>query len=193
LLSVFLHPALATANTQVTSFYNAALGARLVQQTGEGALGQLSDLRENQRIILSEELMGVLGQLLFIHRHNLIEVERYFDLSLLRDTGSNEPLIFNGGINGGQVINFNALAPDLDAGAETVVRLKNKSTNPLILTFYSANNPADLPAPPAPQFTVTSGAVLEKVIGDFQLGTFPELNIHNGSGMNGSWEIEIDV
>ncbi len=186
-------PALATANTQVTSFYNAALGARLVQQTGEGALGQLSDLRENQRIILSEELMGVLGQLLFIHRHNLLEVERYFDLSLLRDTGGNEPVIVNGDINAGQVVNFNALAPDLDAGAETVIRLKNTSSVPLILTFYSANGPADLPGPPAPQFTVTSGAVLEKVIGDFQLGTFPELNIHNGSGMNGSWEIEIDV
>jgi len=185
-------PALATANTQVTSFYNAALGARLVQQTGEGALGQLSDLRENQRVILSEELMGVLGQLLFIHRHNLIEVERYFDLSLLRDTGGTQPLIINGNINANQVININALAPDLDATAETIIRLKNTSAIPLILTFYSAMGALDLPGP-GPQFTVASGATLEKVAGDFQFGTYSNFNIYNSSPMTGSWEVEFDM
>ncbi len=185
--------ALATANTQITSFYNAALGARLVQQTSEGALGQLSDLRENQRVILSEELMGVLGQLLFIHRHNLIEVERYFDLSLLRDTGGNEPVIVNGDISPNQVINVSALMPDnMNVNGETVIRLKNTSDNPLNLEFYSANGAGDLP-PAGPQFTVASGGTLEKVLSDFKFDIYPNLNIHNPSGMSGSWEIEILV
>jgi hypothetical protein len=85
-------PALAGVGAQVTSFYNTALAARLAQQMDEGSVGEISDLRENQRILLSKEMMGVLGKLMFIHRFNLVEVERYFDLSLLRKTGEEEDL-----------------------------------------------------------------------------------------------------
>ena len=85
-------PALAGVGAQVTSFYNMALASRLAQQTDEGSVGQISDLRENQRLLLSKEMMGVLGKLIFIHRFNLVEVERYFDLSLLRRTGEEEDL-----------------------------------------------------------------------------------------------------
>ncbi len=185
--------ALATAAAQITSFYNTVLGARLVQQTSEGSLGQLSDLRENQRIILADELEGVLGQLLFIHRHNLKEVERYFDLSLLRNTSNDEPVKLSGDINPNQVINVSALVPDnINADGETVIRLKNTSSNPINLEFYSANGPTDLP-PAGPQFTVASGGTLEKVLSDFKFDIYPNFNIHNPSGMSGTWEIEILV
>jgi len=183
--------ALATAAAQITSFYNAALGARLAQQTDEGALGQLSDLRENQRILLSEELMGVLGQLLFIYRHNLEEVERYFDLSLLRETGETEPVIKQGEIGGGQVVNINSMGVNLQKlGKDTVVKLRNISATPIILVFYSAQNPADNPGP-GPQFDVASGATLEKVLGDFDIDNYNNLNIYNPAAVTGSWQIEI--
>jgi hypothetical protein len=71
-----------------------------VQQTTEGALGQLSDLRENQRLLLADELEGVLGTLMFMHCHNLTEIERYFDLTLLRSVHNNQPVIINGPIMG---------------------------------------------------------------------------------------------
>lgn len=183
--------ALAAANAQIASFYNAASGARLVQQTSEGSLGQLSDLRENQRLLLADELEGVLGQLMFIHRHNLVEVERYFDLSLLRDTGDDKTVVVDGGINPNQVINVSALLPEnMNVNDDTVIRLKNKSAVPVNLEFYSANGPSDLP-PAGPLFNVGGGATLEKVLGDFNFSTYSNLNIHNPTGSAGTWEIEI--
>lgn len=187
-------PTLATATTQITSFYNAALGARLVQQTSEGALGQLSDLRENQRILLADELVGVLGQVMFIHRHNLAEVERYFDLSLLRDTGTNKPFILSGGINPLQVVNLNSLAPDtnLNITAESVIRIKNTSDNPVQLTFYLADKPTDQPGP-APQFTLNPGETQEHTAADFAYNDFKNFNIYNLGGGTGKWEVEVEV
>jgi hypothetical protein len=59
---------LASTHAQVQSFYNMALGTRLAQQQGEGSLAAMSDLREQQRILLAEMLYGVLGYLMFKHR-----------------------------------------------------------------------------------------------------------------------------
>lgn len=80
-------PALAAVHTLVQSFYNTALSARLAQQGEEGNLGQLSDLRENQRLITADEMYGVLGRLMYKFRNDRDQVERFFDLSLLRETG----------------------------------------------------------------------------------------------------------
>lgn len=186
-------PTLVALSTAVNAYYITLTGARALQQTDEGSVETLRTNLKAAHKLMCDGMYKDLGLLMAKYYQTPETVENYFDLSLLRDTGSDEPVIVNGDINAGQVVNFNSLAPDLDAGAETIIRLKNTSSVPLILTFYSANNPTDLPGPPAPQFTVTSGAVLEKVIGDFQLGTFPNLNIHNASGITGSWEIEIDV
>ena len=183
--------ALAAANVQVTSFYNAALGARLVQQTNEGSLKQLSDLRENQRILLSEELMGVLGQLLFIHRHNLVEVERYFDLTLLTNN-DDEPVIVNGTIEGEKVVSINEMDPDVEPQPDTVIRIKNTSENPISLVFYAADTPTALPGA-GPQFTVNAGQTIEKLFSDFDFDTYTDFNVYNPTTINGSWEVEIEV
>ena len=80
-------PALAAVHVMVQTFYNTALSARLAQQGEEGNLGQLSDLRENQRLITADEMYGVLGRLMHKFRNDRDQVERFFDLSLLRETG----------------------------------------------------------------------------------------------------------
>ncbi len=80
-------PALAEVHALVQSFYNTALSARLAQQGEEGNLGQLSDLRENQRLITANEMYGVLGRLMYKYRKDRDQIERFFDLSLLRQTG----------------------------------------------------------------------------------------------------------
>ncbi len=80
-------PALAEVHAVVQSFYNTALSARLAQQGEEGGLGELSDLRENQRLITADEMYGVLGRLMYKFRNDRDQVERFFDLSLLRQTG----------------------------------------------------------------------------------------------------------
>lgn len=187
------HASLVPVQADVAAFFTLANTARQTQQGKEGIDGDLRAQRETQRVTTMNAYWGIAyGGLLHEFRNEPQRIAEYIDFSLLYDTGGNEPVIVNGGINAGQVINFNNLAPDLDATAETVIRLKNTSTVPLSLTFYSANNPTDLPGP-GPQFTVASGETLEKVIGDFQLGTYPELNIHNPTGLNGTWEIVIEL
>ena len=83
-------PALAAVHVVVQTFYNMALSARLAQQGEEGNLGQLSDLRENQRLITADEMYGILGRLMHKFRNDRDQVERFFDLSLLRQTGEGE-------------------------------------------------------------------------------------------------------
>src|SRR5690606_9019688 len=78
---------LAATHAQVQSFYNLALSTRLAQQQDEGSLAAMSDLREQQRIILADTLYGVLGYLMFKHREAREHIDNYFDLTLLRSTG----------------------------------------------------------------------------------------------------------
>ena len=77
-------PALSAAHVMVQSFYNQALSTRLAQQEEEGDLAKQSDLRENQRVVVAKALYGVLGLLMCKYRENPEEIDRYFDLSLLR-------------------------------------------------------------------------------------------------------------
>jgi len=71
----------------VLSFYNLLLSARDVQQNKEGLLGMLSDTREQQRVLLAAELYGVLGGLMRKFKSDPQQTARFFDLSLLRETG----------------------------------------------------------------------------------------------------------
>lgn len=71
----------------VTSFYNLIFSARDVEQNKEGLLGLLSDTREQQRILLAQELYGVLGGLMRKFKQDPQQAARFFDLSLLRETG----------------------------------------------------------------------------------------------------------
>jgi len=71
----------------VQSFHNMALSTRVAQQQEEGALAQMSDLREQQRLIVADTLYGVLGYLMYKHRSNRDMIDNYFDLTLLRSVG----------------------------------------------------------------------------------------------------------
>jgi len=86
-------PAFTTLATQVASYHNLLLSARDTQQQKEGAKGQLSDLLEDQRLINADALYGiVLGQLMKKFRNDRQQIQRFFDLSLLRETGEEETI-----------------------------------------------------------------------------------------------------
>lgn len=70
----------------VQSFYNLLFSARDTQQNKEGLLGMLSDTREQQRILLANELYAVLGGLMRKFKSDPQQITRFFDLSLLRET-----------------------------------------------------------------------------------------------------------
>lgn len=83
-------PALSATHGLVSSFYTLALSTRLAQQQNEGALGQISDLREQQRMLVAEALYGVLGGLMLRFRTSPTDIERFFDLELLRSKGKGQ-------------------------------------------------------------------------------------------------------
>ncbi len=78
----------------VQSGYNLLLTARDTQQQKEGLLSELSSLRENQRLLLAQELWGtVLAGLMKKFKTDPEQITNYFDLSLLRETGNGEAVI----------------------------------------------------------------------------------------------------
>ena len=181
-------PALAGVGAQVTSFYNMALASRLAQQTDEGSVGQISDLRENQRLLLSKEMMGVLGKLMFIHRFNLVEVERYFDLSLLRRTGE-EPLYYEAVAP----IGISLIEPDFElanATADTLIKIKSLSEGTQVLTFYFSPTNPNLPVPP---LVLVLNAGQEQTVNLGQLG-FPNqfFLVQNSGPTAGKFSIEVE-
>lgn len=83
-----LAPTLSATQALVESFYNAALSTRLTQQGEEGTLAQQSELREAQRLLVAQALYGVLGLLMHRYRATPESITSYFDLTLLRQSGS---------------------------------------------------------------------------------------------------------
>lgn len=111
-------PALNATYLNVSSFYTMALSTRLAQQQDEGALGQVSDLREQERILVAQALYGVLGGLMLKFRAMPTDIERFFDLELLRSKGAGQvsgPVTING-----TVLEAGTLTPVI--GARVVIR-----------------------------------------------------------------------
>lgn len=79
---------LADIQLQIESFHNLVQSARLIQQQNEGMVGKLSDLLENQRVLVCDVLYGILGLLMHKYRHSRHQILRYFDWSLLRSYSS---------------------------------------------------------------------------------------------------------
>jgi hypothetical protein len=134
----------------VSSFYNLALSTRLAQQQGEGALGQVSDLREQQRIVAAQALYGVLGGLMLKFRNDPSQIERFFDLELLRSKAAGQttgPATING-----KVLNAVTLMPVV--GARVVLR----NTEGEVELFTDANGVFTFTTP---ELTETIEAELE--------------------------------
>ena len=81
-------PMFQNLSVEVRAFYTEMEQLRDTQQQMEGKSAQLSDLLEEARIEMCEELYGALGVLMHKHRKAPTNICRYFDLSLLRKTNT---------------------------------------------------------------------------------------------------------
>ncbi len=190
-IKVAADAALTTAATQITSFYNASLGARLVQQTKEGALGQISDLRENQRVLLAGELMGVFGKLVFIHRHNPVEVERYFDLSLLTEQGGTHTVVRQVTLAPGGIGNF----PLAGINLEKIISIEYEAIDQNA-QFYAAASPTDGPGGTVHNLSANNTVVktFEQVVTELGFGELlPYMNVRNNGIGPGTFKITLTV
>jgi len=83
-----LIPELAPLSVNVLAFHTQMASARALQQSsGEGQVALLRDLRESAWAVMCSEMYGNLGLLMHHHRTDPKQVERYFDLQLLRSKG----------------------------------------------------------------------------------------------------------
>ncbi|MCF8257483.1 MAG: hypothetical protein K9J06_08025 [Flavobacteriales bacterium] len=81
-------PPLGPLSINVLSFHTLIASARALQQSaGEGQVALLRDLRESAWAVMCSEMYGNLGLLMHHHRTDPKQVERYFDLKLLRSKG----------------------------------------------------------------------------------------------------------
>jgi len=99
------HPALAATKMDVDAFGISMKDARNVQQQNEVLVAQTSDLLELQRIISANMMYGDLGILMDKFRDNPTQIERFFDLEAIRQTGAEEEEMREGPIAGGDSLN----------------------------------------------------------------------------------------
>ncbi len=80
-----LIPVLVPLSVNVLAFHTQIASARALQQSdGEGQTAALRDLRETARVALCEEMYGDMALLVHHYRTDPLQVERFFDLGLLR-------------------------------------------------------------------------------------------------------------
>lgn len=87
-----LIPSLVALSVNVLAFHTQIASARALQQSsGEGQVAALRDFRETARVALCIELYGNMGLLAHHYRTDPLQVERFYDFTLLRkksETGS---------------------------------------------------------------------------------------------------------
>jgi len=112
----------------VQSFYNTVSSARNLQQQKEDAVEEQSDLLENQRVLLAQTLHGILGLLIHKYRTDAVQVERFFDLSLLRSK-EGESIAANAILIRGKVTMGDSTVPVVNANVS--VQLLNSEDPPV--------------------------------------------------------------
>lgn len=97
---------LAALQGEVELFGEQMKDARNLQQQKEELVAQASDDLEAQRIATAEMMYGDLGVLMDKFRSNPTEIERYFDLEAIRNTGPEKNEVFEGTVAGGDSLNI---------------------------------------------------------------------------------------
>jgi len=85
-------PSLHALGINVLAFHTQLLSARALQQTdGKAKVVTLRSLRESARVVMCVEMYGNLGLLMHHFRNDPKQVERFYDLTLLRTTMASGP------------------------------------------------------------------------------------------------------
>ena len=136
---------LADLRTEVLAHYTVLLAARNVQQQKEGKVKNESEALNVARLDLADQMYKNLASLMVIFYKNPVEIERFFDLELLRnnttETDEEAMEIIEGTVDVGEfknVLNGNFTPTSL-------ISINNTGTVPLV--FYLANTP-DIDAQP---------------------------------------------
>lgn len=134
-------PALAATQALVASFYNTVQSARALQQQSEGSIIVLSNIREEQRLVMCNALYGNLGRLMYKYRNTRNQVASFFDLSLLQ-AGDSQLVL------GGLLLASARVQADYGTrtiGPDTRITYVNNGTGAAKLAFGFARDTASEP------------------------------------------------
>ena len=184
-------PLLVTLSGTVQSFYNTIEATRMAQTGDELGISSQSSLLEQQRQLCAEGMYGNLGKLMYKFRAYPVDIEQFWDMSLLRniaDTAFIETLT----INPHSIATAGLTEEEREAvQADTPVVLRNSSTAAVnIKAGFSAA------AGGAAPFTITLEPGEERTLSASELGWSSEkkfLTAENTFDETGTLEIEIDI
>jgi hypothetical protein len=131
----------------VISFHNILLAARDSQQQDEGTLALLAVSRNNQRELLAQELYGILGSVMSIHKANPIAIEAYFPMEMLRDGGADDALSMEATAPTGISIVEADFGEEVELTAATKFKITHLGEDGQLTFYFSDTNPSP-PMPP---------------------------------------------
>lgn len=181
---------LVTLSATVQSFYNNIEAARLAQTGDEMGITAQRDLLEEQRVLCARGMYGNLGRLMYIMRENPVNIESFWDLSLLRN--SSEPPYTEDITADPHSDTEVGLSADqrgkVEANSVVLLRNTTEANVPLSVGFSTAPGVS-----PSLLVVVLHGAEIE--LNASELGWSSEkkyLLVQNGSDETGTLHLEID-
>ncbi|MBI1228470.1 MAG: hypothetical protein GC192_24760 [Bacteroidetes bacterium] len=186
--SLSAYPLLADVKTDVSDKYDMLLEARDGQKQQMSLTGKFSDEVERQRLGLAELSYKNLGFLIDKFGERPTDVERFFDLALLRKSVSDEDTIFNYSdmVAAGETSAV-LLPKKLELGINAICNFTNTSHN-IELQFFFANNPSAADSPV--KITALPGETVETTAAE--AGWTPEssvLVVKNSGTMTAEFEV----
>ena len=112
-------PDLLPVEAMITAFHLQISSARALQLSdGEGRVALLRNLRESARVGVCQQLYGNLGLLMNHFRIDPLQIERFFNFSLLRQKAKSDPLNITAS---GKVTNAQTNAPEANASVKFIL------------------------------------------------------------------------
>jgi len=191
-LATFIgEPSLIALSTTVNNFYDTIQSARFVQSTNEVGISSRSAALEAARLACAVGMYGNLGQIMYLFRENPVEIEQYWDLSLLRNTTDNT---FSQSVSVDTVSTATVgLSPAQrdSIDANTLIKITNTSTAPVPLKVGFSTAAGE-----EPTFTATVEPEMMRELSASELGWSSEkkfLTIRNESAETGTATVQVDL
>jgi hypothetical protein len=176
-----VYPALAATETDVNNFYATLLSARNTQQTKEMGVSTGSGDVETARINSAVQMYFTLGTLMAKFKDDPSQIERFWQMSLLRSTGGD--IILTDNIAGGDTDNI------LSGGFDDTTEFEITNTGTTLLKFCTGTSPSDTSAVGV---ELIKGATVTKTALELGVAGYTFLNVKNLDATNqGSWKVKV--
>jgi hypothetical protein len=184
-------PLLVTLSGDVMTFYDTIEAARVAQTGNELGISSRSAALERARVNCAIEMYGNMGRIMYIYRENPVEIEQFWDLSLLRNTTDNT-FSQNVSVNPTALVTVGLSPAQRDSiDANTIIKITNTSTAPVPLKVGFSTAAGE-----EPTFTATVEPEMMRELSASELGWSSEkkfLTIRNESPETGTATVQVDL